>query len=542
MQVSNDPLSTVGPAEAKNVPSVQSTTALTQQGLLSATGLLIAANAASKLLGFAREILTARAYGVSAQVDAFLVALSVPDLVGSALGAAMAAALIPRLTELSKAPGQAHEYARRTLSVSAYLAVFLLSLTFFGAGWIVKLFAPGMAPTVMPLAVNITRVLSIVTAGLFLDRVLTGIFQGFHHFLWPAVSVLLFNACSIVFLIAFASTHGIWALVNGWTLGVVLAMAVQAILLVRFLGAPVFSGLPVNDLQRLGRSGLEIFFLTSVPSLVYVIARAIAARLQEGSVATLGYAQRLFQLPVEVVIMGVLLGSYPMLSKISCQGNKKRLAVSVDELGRTLLLLSTLIAILMMVLSRDIVQVVFQRGAFDTHATLATAAVLFCIAPALPGLATAMFAMRVFMSCGRTREIVFPVILALVLDGVLSWFAAPRFGTPGIAAAFSITWNILAIQMIFALCKQTTEFKPFSFLYATGRLYVVGTLTSAGVIAVYNKTGISHMLLAGGLTVALFLGVVMLFEPEQRGLVQKLFRRLGQISRQAEPQLEISSS
>jgi putative peptidoglycan lipid II flippase len=530
------------PSQTGNLTLVQSAGSLTRQGLVSATGLLIAANAASKLMGFTREILTARAYGVSAQVDAFLVALSVPDLVGSALGAAMAAALIPRLTELSTAPGQAHQYARRTLSVSLYLSVVLLSLTFFGAHWIIKMFAPGMSPSVMPLAVNITRVLSLVTAGLFLDRVLTGIFQGFHHFLWPAASVLLFNACSILFLIVFAPTRGIWALVNGWTLGVVLAMAVQGILLVRYLGAPIFSGLPVSDLRWLGLSGMEIFFLTSVPSLLYVIARAIAATLQEGSVATLGYAQRLFQLPVEVVIMGVLLGTYPMLSKISCQGNKKHLASSVDELSRTLLLVSTLIATLMMVLSHDLVKLVFQRGAFDIHATMATSAVLFCIAPALPGLATAMFAMRVFMSCGKTREVIFPVLMALVLDGILSWLAAPRFGTPGIAIAFSVTWNILAIQMVFALRKQTTEFQPLSFLFSTARIYLTGALTCTLVMAVYNKTGISHLVLAGTLTTVLFLGVVLIFERGQRGLLQKLFRRFGQITRQAAPQLEISSS
>jgi putative peptidoglycan lipid II flippase len=287
---------------------------------------------------------------------------------------------------------------------------------------------------------------------------------------------------------------------------------------------------------------MEIFFLTSVPSLLYVIARAIAATLQEGSVATLGYAQRLFQLPVEVVIMGVLLGTYPMLSKISCQGNKKHFASSVDELSRTLLLVSTLIATLMMVLSHDLVKLVFQRGAFDIHATMATSAVLFCIAPALPGLATAMFAMRVFMSCGKTREVIFPVLMALVLDGILSWLAAPRFGTPGIAIAFSVTWNILAIQMVFALRKQTTEFQPLSFLFSTARIYLTGALTCALVMAVYNKTGISHLVLAGTLTTVLFLGVVLIFERGQRGLLQKLFRRFGQITRQAAPQLEISSS
>jgi len=518
----------------------KSAVSLTKHGLLSATSLLVAANAASKLMGFAREVLTARAYGVSAQVDAFLVSLSVPDLVGSALGAAMAAALIPRLAALGSDPNQAHQYARRLLSVSVYLSIFLLALSFFGAGWIVKLFAPGISPAVMPLAVNITRVLSIVTAVLFLDRVLAGIFQGFQHFLWPAVSVLMFNACSILFLVLFANSRGIWALVDGWTLGVVLAMVLQGVLLIRFLGTPILRGLPASDLQRLGRNGLEIFFLTSVPSLAYVLARAFAATLEEGSVATLGYAQRLFQLPVEVVIMGVLLGAYPMLSKMSCEGDKKQLAISINELGRTLLLITTLIATLMMVLSHDLVEIVFQRGAFNIHATAATSAVLFCIAPALPGLATALFAMRVFMSCGRTGEVILPVFVALILDGFLSWIVAPRFGTPGIAAVFSLTWNILAVQMIVALRKQTAEFYPFSFLFSGGRIYLTSALTCVALIVAYNKTGLPHAFLTGILATILFLGPVLVMEREQRSIMRKLLKRFGQITRQSVPQPEIS--
>jgi putative peptidoglycan lipid II flippase len=491
-------------------------------------------------MGFAREVLTARAYGVSAQVDAFLVSLSVPDLVGSALGAAMAAALIPRLAALGSDPNQAHQYARRLLSVSVYLSIFLLALSFFGAGWIVKLFAPGISPAVMPLAVNITRVLSIVTAVLFLDRVLAGIFQGFQHFLWPAVSVLMFNACSILFLVLFANSRGIWALVDGWTLGVVLAMVLQGVLLIRFLGTPILRGLPASDLQRLGRNGLEIFFLTSVPSLAYVLARAFAATLEEGSVATLGYAQRLFQLPVEVVIMGVLLGAYPMLAKMSCEADKKQLAIFINELGRTLLLITTLISTLMMVLSHDLVEIVFQRGAFNIHATAATSAVLFCIAPALPGLATALFAMRVFMSCGRTGEVILPVFVALILDGFLSWIVAPRFGTPGIAAVFSLTWNILAVQMIVALRKQTAEFYPFSFLFSGGRIYLTSALTCVALIVAYNKTGLPHAFLTGILATILFLGPVLMMEREQRSIMRKLLKRFGQITRQSVPQPEIS--
>ena len=146
------------------------------------------------------------------------------------------------------------------------------------------------------------------------------------------------------------------------------------------------------------------------------------------------------------------------------------------------------------------------------------------------------------MSCGRTRQVILPVFAALILDGILSWIVAPKFGTPGIAAAFSLTWNVLAVQMIIALRKQTAEFHPFSFLFSGGRIYLTSALTCVALIVAYNKTGIPHVFLAGILASILFLGLVLALEPEQRSIMRKLLRRFGQITRQSVPELEISSS
>jgi hypothetical protein len=135
-----------------------------------------------------------------------------------------------------------------------------------------------------------------------------------------------------------------------------------------------------------------------------------------------------------------------------------------------------------------------------------------------------------------------PVLAALILDGFLSWIVAPRFGTPGIAAVFSLTWNLLAVQMIVALRKQIAEFNPFTFLFSGGRIYLTSALTCVALIVAYNKTGISHVFLAGILATILFLGLVLALEHEQRSIMRKLLKRFSQVARQAVPQLEISSS
>src|SRR6266849_9239779 len=65
------------------------------QGWVSASFILLSVALASKGLGFVREVLVAKYFGVSGQVDAFMVAMSLPMMIGGGIGIAFSTALVP---------------------------------------------------------------------------------------------------------------------------------------------------------------------------------------------------------------------------------------------------------------------------------------------------------------------------------------------------------------------------------------------------------------------------------------------------------------
>src|SRR5687768_8237112 len=79
---------------------------LSVQTWASAAVLLIAVACLSKGLGFFRELLIAKYFGVSGDVDAFIVALSLALLAGSGIGIALSTMLIPAVHKLQAEQGK----------------------------------------------------------------------------------------------------------------------------------------------------------------------------------------------------------------------------------------------------------------------------------------------------------------------------------------------------------------------------------------------------------------------------------------------------
>ena len=80
--------------------SEKSRSGLSIQSWASASILLIAVALLSKGLGFFRELLGAKYFGTSGDVDAFFVALSMALLANSGIGIALSTVLIPAVHNL----------------------------------------------------------------------------------------------------------------------------------------------------------------------------------------------------------------------------------------------------------------------------------------------------------------------------------------------------------------------------------------------------------------------------------------------------------
>src|SRR2546430_7837373 len=135
-----------------------------QHGVLRAVGVIAAATLASRVLGFVRDVVVARAFGAGPVTDAFFVAFRIPNILRRLLGeGALSTAVVPMLSDyLVSRPRADFQRLLRALLGAAILVLCAVSaLGSLLAPWIVRLMAPGFAgePGQLALTVMLTRLM-----------------------------------------------------------------------------------------------------------------------------------------------------------------------------------------------------------------------------------------------------------------------------------------------------------------------------------------------------------------------------------------------
>ena len=136
--------------------------------------------------------------------------------------------------------------------------------------------------------------------------------------------------------------------------------------------------------RKVGRLMLPTLFSASVAQLNLVVGTIAASLLVEGSRSYLYYSDRLMELPLG--LFGVALGTVilPHLSRRHADVDADGFSRSLDWGLRTVLLLAVPAAAGLLALAEPLVATLYQRGAFDAHASSMTALSLSALCPAIP--------------------------------------------------------------------------------------------------------------------------------------------------------------
>ena len=156
----------------------------------------------SRLLGFARDMVTAYALGAGWAADAFFVAFRIPNLLRNLFGeGSMTMAFVPVFTRTRKEAGEdaAQAMARSAL---AWLVVVLGALTVLAelaAGPITRLMAPGFAdnPAAAALTTELLRITFPFALSICCVALCMGILNASGKFLAPALAPCVLNLCLI---------------------------------------------------------------------------------------------------------------------------------------------------------------------------------------------------------------------------------------------------------------------------------------------------------------------------------------------------------
>jgi putative peptidoglycan lipid II flippase len=423
-----------------------------------------------KVLGFVRQVLVAREFGLTYEIDVFNAANNIPDLLSALIsGGALGVALIPVLSEYLQLRSRqaAWDLFSRILNL-AFIATGLLSLgiAIFAEPLVHRVIAPGFPPDQLALTVSVMRLdLFAIVIFSISGLVMSGL-QANQHFLLPAMAPMFYNLGQIFGVAILAPETGysigpvtlpaydlgIYGLVYGVLIGAALHLAIQipGLIAYHFRWTPAINlrnpGV-VQVLHLLGPRILTMFFLQ-----VFFVARDnIASRYGEGAITALNYGWFIMQVPETLIGTAIAIALLPTISEQFARGEEEAYRDTVNHAVRAILALTLPVATVMIVALRPLIAGIFGFDAEGTQLVfLATSAYLLGLA----GHSLLEVSARSFYARQDARTPLFAAALNAGAYIVFAVWLARVFGPAGIALANTLAFTGEALLLLFLLNRK----------------------------------------------------------------------------------------
>ncbi|MDF7774671.1 murein biosynthesis integral membrane protein MurJ [Sphingomonas sp. AOB5] len=349
----------------------------------------------SRVLALVRDSLQATFVGAGFASDAFLVAFRLPNMFRALFAeGAFSSAFVPMFNKRVAEDGQpaGFLFAERALSV-LFPVLLVFTVAMLIAAWPITWALSGgfndPSPEDFAYAVTLSRITIPYLFLISLVSLLGGILNSLDRFWVNAAAPILLNLAMVAGLIFF---HG----ANPYETARVQAISVTvggALQLIWLIAACRSAGVKLRirppkidaDVRRLLKLMLPAALGAGATQINLLISTALAgSMLAAGSISYIYYADRLNQLPLGLIGIGLGTILLPTVSRLLASGKEDE-AMETQNRGIELALLLTLPAMVaLMVAAEPIIRGLFQHGAFTAEDTVKCAWALSAFSVGLP--------------------------------------------------------------------------------------------------------------------------------------------------------------
>lgn len=478
-------------------------------------GIVAAATLISKVFGLVRQQAIAAAFGVGAAATAYSYAYIIPGFLLILLGGVNGPLHSAVVSVLAKR--QRQEAAPLVETVTTLVGGLLLLVTLaqiFWADAIIDIVGYGLSPTTRAIAIQQLRIMSPMALLAGFIGIGFGTLNAANQYWLLSISPLLSSVTVIAGIGILTAQLGEdiiqpeYALIGGMVLaggtlaGAVLQWVVQ--LIVQW---------------RLGLGKLRLRFDFQAPGVQEVIKIMTPATISSGmmpiNVATdlyfaspipgaaagFNYANLLVQTPLGIISNIILLPLLPMFAELADPEHWPDLKLRIRQ-GILLTAVTMLpLGALMVVLSQPIVQIVYERGAFQQQATQLVSSLLIAYGVGMFVYLGRDVLVRVFYALGDGqtpfRISTFNILLNALLDSVL----VKPFGATGIVLA-TVGVNFSSVLMLLWLLDRKLNGLPWRE-WSLPILALTGSSVIAGLAGFGTILGLQHVLGTQGLIIQL---------------------------------------
>ena len=488
----------------------------------------------SRILGLAREMIIGNQFGTSRELDAYLAAFRVPDLIFQLIaGGALGSAFIPTFTSyLARSDEkQAWRLASSVLNIVALVLTASAVLAAVLAPQLVsRVIVPGFSPGEHALTVRLMRLMLVSSIIFGISGIVMGILNSFQHFLLPALAPAIYNLSIIGGAVFLAPVVGIYGLALGVVAGSFLHLLIQ---LPALLGkGPAYQ--PILDITHPGVREVARLMLPRMLGLAtvqvnFVVNTILASGLAQGSLAALNYAWMLMLLPQGIFAMAIATAAFPTFSELAARDEVADLRESLSETLRIVLYLTIPASMGLVLLREPLIALLLERGRFDPSSTQAVAWALQFYALGLLAHSALEIVTRAFYALHDTRT---PVLIgagAMILNIILSLLLLGPLLHGGLALANSVATIVETVVLLSILRRRLGGIGGRGLLRSLAKTTLASMVMALGIHWLNGATRGTQILIHGGVPLVLGAGVYLatslVLRSEELATVREIVQR-----------------
>lgn len=412
-----------------------------------ASAIVMAAFAASRLMGVARDVVITAQLGTSDAADAYLAAFRIPDIIFALMaGGALASAFIPTFTGYLARGDEAGAWRLSSAMINLLLlgTSGVAVLAALAAPQLVgSLLAPGFSPSKQAATVPLVRVMLISPVIFSVSGLMMGVLNARQQFWLPGLAPAAYNLGIILGAWLLIPQPGPWGGPMGAALGAVagaglhLLVQLPGVLRIGLRYGPVLSLRDEGVRQVLRLMAPRVLGL-AVVELNFLVETNLASRLGQGAVAALVYAWRIMLLPQGVFAQSVATAAFPTFAEQVARGQADAMRSSLAAALRAIIFVALPAAVGLWVLRAPVVAILFERGRFEAASTDMVALALAFYAPGLVAHSGIEILVRAFYAMHDTRTPVYVGAAAMLANLGLSLGLMGPMQIAGLALANSL--------------------------------------------------------------------------------------------------------
>lgn len=418
----------------------------------------------SKVAGFLRDIVVANYYGAGVVSDAYFYAYQIPALVLVILGgvggpfhSATVAVFSKLITDFKAKPA---EDVKRLFNTFETFTMILFAagalLCFFFPEQIMRVIINDGSAELVNLAAFHLKIMSPIV---FIGSVMGlyyGILVTYKRFLLPNISPSMLSLGIIAVLLITKGDKTGYLLALGTTIGALLQLMVQmpAVLKLGYSFRPAFDFFKNKNFNEILELLFPAFLSSTIGQLGVYVDMFFSSGLREGSWTAYGYANRIFQFPVGMLLTAILVPLFPLFSRLVAKKDEDGVRHYFQKGVGTLIFVGTYLMTVIFVVRTDAIRLALQRGAFDNEATIVVSEILFYITLSIIPYVFRDSATRLFYSFNDSKTPFLIAIACIVLKCILNIILVKPFGINGIALATTLVTLFNATTLGILLRKK----------------------------------------------------------------------------------------